>query len=174
MTEFKPDHAALTDLIAAAALPYSPAETHGIQCGMLCAGVGDWKGAILGDADPGDPAVQTALDRLEALRNHSAKQLSQGQTPLELLLPGENRPSLHRATAIRDWCQGFLYGFGLGGQQSTKLLQSDAGEALRDFGEIAQLDLSDFDEGEEAEEALMQLQEYLWVATSLIWFEIND
>ena len=37
----------------------------------------------------------------------------------ELLLPDDDAPLEQRATALSQWCQGFLYGFGTGGSRAS-------------------------------------------------------
>ena len=118
--------------------------------------------------------MQDCATEVENLLLFSAEELRSGNIPLQLMLPGEDAPVAERATAIRDWSQGFLFGFGLAGEQKQQLLNSDAGEALQDFAEIARMNVQNFGELKEAEEALMQLEEYLWVATSLIWHEAGS
>lgn len=170
MTRFNMDHAEMERLLQSAGVEQSAAEVHGMLYGMICAGVPDWQAKLLSDNEP-EPSI---VDQLTRLQEATAGELQQRQMPLHLLLPEDERPAQERATAVRDWVQGFLYGFGLGGQQPQSLLESDAGEALRDFSEIARMDLEEFNEEQQAEEALMQLQEYLWVATSLIWHEMQN
>ncbi|WP_456415802.1 UPF0149 family protein [Thiolapillus sp.] len=173
MNDSTPDYRRLTDHIEAAGLEYSAAETHGILNGMLCGKCGNWQQILLEETDPADPQVQECAAELEGLLLFTAEELRAGRFPLQLMLPGEQASIAERATAIRDWAQGFLYGFGLAGEQKQQLLNSNAGEALQDFAEIARMNVEDFGELQEAEEALMQLEEYLWVATSLIWHEAD-
>ena len=170
MTRFKMDHAETERLLRTADAEQSASEAHGTLAGLLCAGVSEWQPVLLPDAAPDDAAVE----QMEALRRHTSRELQQRQMPLHLLLPDDAQPAIERATAIRDWTQGFLFGFGLGGERKASFFEGEAGEALRDFAEIARMDLSDFEENQAAEEALMQLQEYLWVAVSLIWHETQN
>ena len=174
MNAYNPDYQTLWDRLGAAGLSYSPAETHGILTGMLCAKARNWRQVLCDPMDEESPEAQECLEELENLWMHTATELRDGQMPLTLMLPGEDAPIKERALALRDWAQGFLYGFGLGGEQQQDLLNSDAGEALRDFSEIARMDVEEFGDHDEAEEALMQLEEYLWVATSLIWHEAGQ
>ncbi len=174
MNDFTPDYAQLADHIEAARLAYSAAEIHGALTGMLCGRTGNWRQILLEETDLDDPQVQECISGLENLLLFTAKELRSGQVPLCLMLPDEQASISQRAAAIRDWVQGFLFGFGLGGEQKQQLLDSSTGEALGDFAEIARMNVEDFGELQEAEEALMQLEEYLWVATSLIWHEAGD
>ncbi|WP_457673690.1 UPF0149 family protein [Thiolapillus sp.] len=171
MNDYTPEYQTLWDRIGGAGLAWSPAETHGILTGMLCARADNWRDILCDQLDRENPDVQDCEEELDKLWLHTATELRDGQMPLTLMLPGEAAPIKERALALRDWAQGFLYGFGLGGEQRQELMSSDAGEALRDFSEISRMDVEEFGDHEEAEEALMQLEEYLWVATSLIWHE---
>ena len=174
MNEYTPNYQTLWDRIGAAGLTYSPAETHGILTGMLCARTSNWREVLCDQLDVETADAQECLEELDSLWLHTATELRDGQMPLSLMLPGEAAPVNERALALRDWAQGFLYGFGLGGEQQQDLMNSDAGEALRDFSEISRMDVETFGDHEEAEEALMQIEEYLWVATSLIWHEAGQ
>lgn len=174
MNEFNPDYRQLTDHVEAARLGYSAAEIHGILAGMLCGRAANWQQILFEEVDPEDAQVQDCTTEVENLLLFSAEELRSGNIPLQLMLPEEDAPVAERATAIRDWSQGFLFGFGLAGEQKQQLLNSDAGEALQDFAEIARMNVQNFGELKEAEEALMQLEEYLWVATSLIWHEAGS
>jgi uncharacterized protein YgfB (UPF0149 family) len=173
MNDFAPNYEQLGDSIEAARLAYSAAEIHGILSGMLCSGSAHWQRVLLEDVDTGNEDTQECVSELEKLFLFTAEELRSGQIPLTLMLPDEQASIAQRATAIRDWSQGFLFGFGLGGERQPHQMQGDIGEALRDFTEIARMNIEDFGELQEAEEALMQLEEYLWVASSLIWHEAD-
>lgn len=174
MNDFTPDYRHLADQIDSAGLDYSAAEIHGILAGMLCGRAANWQQILFEEVDPEDAWVQSCAEEVENLLLFTAEELRSGNIPLQLMLPEEDAPVAERAAAIRDWSQGFLFGFGLAGEQKQQLLDSDADEALQDFTEIARMNVEDFGERREAEEALMQLEEYLWVATSLIWHEAGS
>jgi len=174
MNSFEPDYEQLANCIENADLAYSAAEIHGILSGMLCGRNLHWQQVLLEDVDANSIAAQECISELENLFLFTTRELHSGQTPIRLMLPDEQSSVAQRAAAIRDWSQGFLFGFGLSGERKRNLLEAEVGEALQDFTEIARMNLDDFRELQEAEEALMQLEEYLWVATSLIWHETND
>ena len=168
---YEPDYQQLQQHLESVAAEYSAAEAHGVQTGMLCGRLSNWQEIILDEQNQADTEVRNTMAELDALWLLTAEQLRTGQIPLTLMLPDEDNSIIDRAAALRDWAQGFLYGFGLAGVQKKDLMSSDAGEALQDFAQISQLDLEEFGDQQENEEALMQLEEYLWVATSLIWHE---
>jgi uncharacterized protein YgfB (UPF0149 family) len=92
----------------------SPAELHGILCGMLCGGVQStgkqWLtefNSLINDGLPMPAAVRSWLEQLFLI---SQTALSQ-QSGLELLLPDEEGPLDERLQAISEWVQAFLAGF---------------------------------------------------------------
>jgi uncharacterized protein YgfB (UPF0149 family) len=54
------------------------------------------------------------------------------QMHLSLLLPENIAVDPARLAALRDWCQGFLFGFGLGGEAAAARLSAQGRELLRD------------------------------------------
>ena len=78
------------------------------------------------------------------------------------------------ATALRDWCEGFLYGFGIAGVSPDHALSAEGREALRDIGELTRLDAEQVAEGESEEGALTEIIEFLRVAALLIREEVRQ
>jgi uncharacterized protein YgfB (UPF0149 family) len=88
---------------------------------------------------------------------------------LQLFLPPAGLEGYDTAAALRDWAQGFLYGFGLAGKASaSQRLSAEGQEALRDFYEIGHMDALREAPDEEAQQALAEIEEYLRVAAMLI------
>ena len=178
MNDHLPQYQTLSGQIEAAGLDYSAAETHGIACGILCSLAEDfaglWHAAVFADADANDVLVGEAREALDRLVDYSRAQLTAGELALSLMLPPDDEPLALRITAVRDWSQGFLYGFGLAGKQAESLFSADAGEALRDLVEISRLDTDQLQDDEQDEESLSQLSEYLWVAALLIRQDIQS
>ncbi len=168
MTDDLPDYLVLSGQIEAAGLVYGLAEIHGIACGLLCAMAEDfpilWQDTVFADADPNDLLVSEARDALDQLVDYSAAQLNASELALSLMLPADDEPTRLRVAAVRDWSQGFLYGFGIAGEQAGRLFSRDAAEALKDLAEISRLDTEQLLDGGNDEEALTELTEYLWVA----------
>ena len=69
-----------------------------------------------------------------------------------------------------DWCRGFLYGLGLAGI-SDRDLSEQTREVFHDFTEVTRLDLAGLEEGEDNEDALTEIVEFLWVAAMLVYEE---
>lgn len=167
----KYDYAHLNDQVTQAELDFTAPEIHGIACGMICGGVVDlhkhWKDILYSGLDAKSPAVISVQKALLAVLENTEAQIIKQEMNLTLLLPDDEADTTSKAIAIRDWCQGFLYGFGLAGPQTKELFSDDAGEALQDFTDISNLQLDSLDD-EDIDDALAELEEFLWVAALLI------
>ena len=136
-------------------LNVSPAEAHGLLCGLLCGGVPDaearWVREVFGnetglDHDPDMDEDEDALvleDLPPALRlmaRETRAQFAGADLALSLVLPAEEAPLRERAEGIYDWTRGLLLGLGLAGLKAEDL--SDQGrELLDDLLAITRLDL---------------------------------
>lgn len=155
----------------------SVAETHGATCGLICAGgdlaEGEWVATVLGSDEP--DVVTQALDNslpLATLKGYSAEVLSGGDMAFDLMLPDEDELLSERITQLGQWCQGFLYGFGVGGMSDLSVLDEASREVVDDLLAISQVGTEGIDESE-AEEQLIQLQEYVRVGVLLLFEALN-
>lgn len=150
--------------LASAEIGVDGCELHGSICGVLCAGgrlAGNWLETLAIEG----PAP-SAGDALERLREASHQQLGDPDCGFDLLLPEDSEGLGERIEALGAWCRGFLGGYGLGAGQASEL-SADAREALEDVARIAQADLS-FEEGDEDENALAEIIEFVRVAVLLV------
>lgn len=140
----------------------SPAELHGVLCGVQCRGPEpEWKHQVRTFMDLLDDDHQSTVDAaLEAQFDLISGALMDGQYGLQLLLPEAELPLADRAAALALWCQGFLLGFGEGGAELLARLDEDTREAVADLAQIAQLEDSG-DDVEEREQDLLELVEYV-------------
>lgn len=167
------DHDQLAALATRLRLGIDASELHGSLCGYLAGGATPHEGDVLAvlqleDDEAGlAPADQAALRQL-LLQCRDA--LADPELGFEPLLPADDRPLAERADAVVDWCRGFLGGFGLAGAGAHEKLSGDAREALKDFATIAASSF-DFDNADEDEDALIEVQEFLRVSALLIYTE---
>ena len=56
---------------------------------------------------------ESVIETLYALYNDTLSGLTSDTFSLKLCLPDDSRPLHERAQGVRDWCEGFVYGFGL-------------------------------------------------------------
>ncbi|UVE19810.1 YecA family protein [Pseudomonas sp. LS44] len=163
-------YSAFAALLASSGNPVSPAELHGLLLGRSCAGAGFDIDAWLADAaelfgsDPQDNVRQALIGLQEMVKG----ELTGEDMTIILLLPGDDAPLPERATALGQWCQGFLGGFGLTARDTA--LSSEAMEVLQDLAAIAQVQ-SALEESEDGESDYMEVMEYLRVAPLLLYTE---
>jgi yecA family protein len=170
------DYDFFNEQLSQADLESSAAEVHGLLCGLFCGGEEDVEQRLLTElsvsAERDDSAWKECRASLAGLIEETRNSLSGEQLGFPLLMPDDKEPLLRRATAARDWCQGFLYGMGLLGEIKEKSLSDEAREALRDLAEITRMELDGLDDGEEEESALLEVTEFIWVAATLIYDEL--
>ncbi len=162
-----PDFTAVSQQAAALDLASTPAELHGGLCGWLAAGGvdrNDWLAAVLADPALGAPEAGSALDRLRAV---TAAQLEDRDFAFELLLSPASASVLERTGALFDWCRGFLGGFGLA-SGTRPSLSEEGQEALEDMARLAASSSEEFEAGDEDEDALAEIEEFVRVAVLLL------
>lgn len=149
----------------------SAAETHGIATGLLCGNLhtetGFWFGQIMQEVDDVEVDDKIVLEQFFVQIRSS---LIDDEYTFELLLPDESFPLSEQAEALRQWCQGFLYG--IGSVPTRSEWQSESREILKDITEFTKLD-ADI-EGEEAENDFMEITEYLRAAVLYLVTELNS
>ena len=149
------------------------AEAHGTLSGCLCAGEGyrfeDWLLEIL----PEGRAQPLAGATLRELYSETAGSLRAPDMEFDLLLPEEAQSIDARATALAQWCQGFLYGLGSGPVQDAASLPGDLGEIVRDLTEISRVGVDIAQTEESNENAYVELVEFVRVSVQVIFEELE-
>ena len=158
-------------LLNTSGVPVSPAELQGLLLGRCCAGAGFTAQGWLEEAqDLFDSEVPSNLHAalLGLQEMVKAELVAESSVSLTLLLPSDDEALSLRTTAIGQWAQGFLSGFGanIGNTELSK----EAREILEDFISIAQIQVDD-EEDEEGEMAYMEINEYLRVAPLFLFSE---
>jgi yecA family protein len=149
-----------------------PAEVHGILAGLACAGEDDatvstWQTLIL--ADTSENVATTRLEEaFSGLMALVQRALHSNGFEFQLLLPPDNDPISVRAQALADWCHGFTLGLHWNHAIDPSVLETDAAEAVTDIADIARAQVGDESKSEQ-ERALAELEEYLRVATQLVF-----
>ena len=155
------DSRALTDL----------PEAHGTLAGALCAthavSLQDWLREVFADGVAGE-AESTMLALFEWTRHV----LTAGQLEFRLLLPGDETPVTERATALGQWCQGFLYGLGSSPLPNVEQLPEEVAEIVRDLTALTQIGVDADEPLEESEQAYAELVEFVRVGVQLLHDEL--
>lgn len=152
--------------------PLDPAELHGLLCGLLCAESAlsheQWLAYARAQLDQDIKLADSARDALLSFYEYGAAQLNDSAGSVTPLLPDDDTPLDQRTQALGAWCQGLLYGLGLGQADKNGALSSESQEFLRDATEIARVGF-DTDQASEADEiAYAEVVEYLRVGLLLI------
>ena len=151
------------------------AESHGCLCGALCTTqdypVEAWLEELVADAEPEQDADRAPLRLLFA---DTMRALRGDEMEFQLLLPDDDDPLVERASALSQWCQGFLYGFGTGQPVARGELTSEVEEVLRDLTHISQASVETGADAEEEEQAYAEIVEYVRAGVQLIHDELLE
>lgn len=167
------DYETIDTTLKAIGLQIPAAEAHGLVTGLIC---GDFDRSLslmgrelLPDKQADNPEFRESKAELTQMHAVINEQLRDMELGFRLLLPAESAGIASRAAALVNWCQGFMYGFGVSARESEKKLSPEAQEALQDLGEFTRLDtLAVSEDDEEEMEALTELEEYIRVAVMTI------
>lgn len=150
------------------------AELHGHLVGLLCTqgtvDADDWLRRVVPEAEdePGG-----AVDILRGIFAHTVRQVADPLLDFHLLLADEAAPLEQRVLSLGEWCQGFLLGLSEGGAEQLDDLPEDSAEIVRDMVEIAGAGSYLLEDGEEDENAYMELVEYVRTGVLLVSEELN-
>ncbi len=149
------------------------AEAHGTLVGSLCAtgcSLDEWLAEILPEGRAGHGAAAS----LQAVFNATSGALGDTDMSFQPLLPPDEDPIALRTTALGEWCQGFLYGLGIGvAVPDVSQLQGEAAEVLRDMAEITHVDVDPEDSEESNEAAYAELVEFVRVGVQLLYEQLQ-
>ncbi len=162
-----PTHQPLFERLTRLLDPCNPAELHGLLCGLLCADrdldrerwLRHAAEQLADDVEPTEPIRNLLLK----LFDYGAAQLDAPDGSVAPLLPDDDAPLRQRADALGVWCQGLLYGLGLGEMERRGELSPESREFLRDAAEIARVGFDTDEAGEADETAYAEVVEYLRV-----------
>ena len=175
MTDHEPTYEALESALRQAESEMSPAESHGLICGMLCVdpAVSDerWMGEVVPASPEGEADPAGARDLLAHLRGASAAALAGEEAGLQLFLPEDDAALALRTEALIDWCDAFLYGLGVAGLDHRSL-SPEAREVLEELTEVSRLDPQA--EGEEDERAFFDVSEFVRVSVMLLYEDLRE
>jgi yecA family protein len=163
-------------LLNAIELEVGASEIHGVISGLLCIGHteahADWFADLFDNRSSDDLLVREARQLLGQLYQTTRIQIDDEDLEFSPYLPSDSLSLQERAKCLSEWCQGFLYGLGLAGVDEGAL-SGDAREALKDLSEFTKLDDENIELDEASEAAYVELQEFLRIATLLIWEELS-
>ena len=89
-----------------------------------------------------------------------------------MMLPGDDVPIADRASALGQWCQGFLYGLGTSPIPDADALPEEVAEIVRDLTSITQVSVDVQETDEANEQAYSELVEFVRVGAQLLFDEL--
>jgi uncharacterized protein YgfB (UPF0149 family) len=150
------------------------AEAHGTLAGSLCAASGyrfeDWLQEILPEGEAQPPAREALL----SVYAQTAQSLEGTDMAFQPLLPADGEPIEARASALGQWCQGFLYGLGSSGAQDARAWPGQVGEIVRDLTEITHVGVDGEESEESNESAYAELVEFVRAGVQLVFIELHE
>lgn len=168
------------DEINDAFVPYDQLESASFVQGMLVGLLSsepsmtepEWIKRLLDEAGVG-AIKESFLAVLHQLYHDTLKGLNDASCDLELYLPVESSRVETRLNYLSHWCEGFLYGMGLGEVEDD--LSREVQEVLSDFADISIVELPELDEDEleDAEADFMELNEFVRMAAVMVYDELN-
>lgn len=158
--------------------PFDPAELHGLLCGLLCTRINldhaQWLWHVRETLADGDELSPMTDELLEQLLDEGIAQIGNLDEPITPMLPDDDIPLRQRVNALGTWCQGMLYGLGLGEIGQGDQFSAESQEFLKDVADIAQIGFAT-EEGDEADEsAYVEVVEYLRVGLLMIQQDIEQ
>jgi uncharacterized protein YgfB (UPF0149 family) len=175
------DHNEVDAVLRGAGSTWNAAQAHGLLCSRLAVlgaeGGPDWFGLVLPEASAAGVSHGDDLALLDELYNETYRQLSERQSEFGLLMPGEGETDAVVTIALAEWCEGFLHGL-VSDVKGDALKETLAAEPLsdiiKDMLQITRATADDDDDSDGNEEALVELIEYLRVATQLVYEELAE
>lgn len=171
------EHDELAQSLQQLSMGVGASELHGSLAGYLCAGGRGHRDRWLADLALEElaEAVADSPDRslFEHVYDVLLVDLDDPELGFDPLLPDDDCPLEERATALVDWCRGFLGGVGLSGADLSAGLSGELGEVLHDFGRIAAANFDEGDSVEDDEEAYAEVVEYVRVGALLVRTELS-
>ena len=170
------DYEYMGQCLADAGVDVGASGAHGLLCGLICAGETDTWQQLSGEWFPveraGDPAVDACKSAVNELVLAIHACIDGVDFGFPVLLPDDDAPLQHRVIAVRDWCEGFLYGIGLAAATNKNGLPDQIKETLNDLTEISRMDVDGVSGDEVEEVALAEVTEFIWVAAMLVHDEM--
>jgi len=140
---------------------------------MLCARCADVQQRWLDEVVRENPPVGQQQAALQELYRQTEADLTPPSMGFHALLPSDARPLRERASALVEWCQGFLYGFGVS-HPGDRELSDGVRVALEDLTQFTHIELQSLRGTDEDEAAYLQISEFVWVEAMLIYHEQTE
>jgi yecA family protein len=152
-------------------------ELHGVMTGLLSGGArlnrNMLQKVLEAHADGESAFDDTLMAQLWQLQLKTLEELGASELVFSPLIPEDDDDLGHRVTALSDWCQGFLIGFGTAVRPNdTRVHEESVRETLQDIVHVANVDPSAQDNDEGDEFAYAELYEFVRMAAIHLFEEM--
>lgn len=165
-----------SDLLDSHQVMATPAEIHGVLCGLLCGGINlkdhVWLHEFNQLVNDGQPMPEPVITWLDELFRASVASITEG-SGLELLLPDDEFSTEEQLLAIIDWSQAFLAGFAVM-QQDLAKASDELQEMLSDITDITQLDVDSMSDDGSDDASFYVLYEHLKLGVIMAYEEFGQ
>lgn len=156
----------------------SASELHGVLTGLLAGGARLNRSALQKvletHADPDRALDDNAIASLWQLQLKTLEDLGDSELVFLPLLPDDDDALALRVTALSDWCQGFLVGFGTAVRPNdTRVHEESVRETLQDIVHVSSVDATAQDNDEGDESAYAELYEFVRMAVIHLFEEMS-
>ncbi|WP_114194649.1 YecA family protein [Edaphovirga cremea] len=169
-----PTYDSVNQVLKQQSVALTAAEMHGLISGLLCGGNkdGSWLTLVHDLTNEGLAFSQTLSQPLGQLHEVTFGSLEDEDFEFRLLLPDDDTSVFERADALSGWVNHFLLGLGMM-QPNLSKVKDEAGEAIDDLRNIAQLGYDEEEDQEELAQSLEEVIEYVRVAAILCHTEFT-
>jgi yecA family protein len=170
------EYSRVENLLEQHELMVTPAELHGVVCGLLCGGVSgadrSWLQELAALVNNGE-ALSAEVRGWVVQLFEKTQETFRDQTGLELLLPPDDADLSERLGAMSEFVQAFLAGFAVA-QKNLSKASDELQEIIKDLSSISLLD-EDYDDslGDENEDAFYVVYEHVKLGMMLAFEEFG-
>lgn len=155
----------------------SASELHGVLTGLLSGGARLNRSALQklleAHADADQAIGEATMASLWQLQLKTLEDLGGGELSFAPLLPDDEDDLAARVTALAEWCQGFLVGFGtVVRPDDTRIHDAALRETLQDLAHVSSVDATAQDNDESDEVAYAELYEFVRMAAIHLFEEM--
>ena len=167
----------LANVLARLNTACTASELHGVLTGLLSGGARLNRTTLQKVLETHSEADQVFSDETMAalwlLQLKTLEDLGDSELIFTPLLPDDDDDLASRVTALSDWCQGFLVGFGTAVRPNdTRVHAESVRETLQDIVHVSSVDSSAQDNDEGDESAYAELYEFVRMAVIHLFEEM--
>jgi hypothetical protein len=168
----------LTRFLEQTSAACTASELHGVLSGLLAGGARLNRSTLLKvlqtHADLENSIEADTATGLWQLQLNTLGELGDSELIFQPLLPDDDDDLALRVTALAEWCQGFLVGFGTAIKpDDTRIHDEGVRETLQDIVQVSHVDADAQDNDETDESAYAELYEFVRMAVIHLFEEMR-